>query len=141
MLVIFKMKICIFFYVGVEPLGSEWNSEAKQWLWSQMDGELMTARVLSVSERGYVVKLGIREQDMAAALISVQLAKAPGAISETSCVNSELKHQEKMYENQPNHEQEGVQVPGQSGSISKEMPTEGPAAQSDMQLDCGCSKD
>ncbi|XP_056882915.1 tudor domain-containing protein 1 isoform X3 [Takifugu flavidus] len=120
---------------GVEPLGSEWNSEAKQWLWSQMDGELMTARVLSVSERGYEVKLGIRGQDMAAALISVQLAKAPGAISGTSCVNSELKHQEKMYESQPNQEQEDVQVPGQSGSISKEMPTEGPAAQSDVQLD------
>lgn len=129
-----------FFDVGVEPLGSEWNSEAKQWLWSQMDGELMTAHVLSVSERGYEVKLGIRGQDMAAALISVQLAKAPGAISKAPCVNSELKHQEKMYENQPNHEQ-GVQVPGQSGSISKEMPTEGPAAQSDMQLECGCSKD
>uniref|UniRef100_H2U1B9 Tudor domain containing 1 n=1 Tax=Takifugu rubripes TaxID=31033 RepID=H2U1B9_TAKRU len=96
---------------GVEPLGSEWNSEAKQWLWSQMDGELMTARVLSVSERGYEVKLGIRGQDMAAALISVQLAKAPGAISGTSCVNSELKHQEKMYESQPNQEQEDVQVP------------------------------
>ncbi|XP_029705362.1 tudor domain-containing protein 1 isoform X5 [Takifugu rubripes] len=120
---------------GVEPLGSEWNSEAKQWLWSQMDGELMTARVLSVSERGYEVKLGIRGQDMAAALISVQLAKAPGAISGTSCVNSELKHQEKMYESQPNQEQEDVQVPGQSGSISKEMPTEGPAAQSDVQLE------
>lgn len=106
-----------------------------------MDGELMTARVLSVSERGYEVKLGIRGQDMAAALISVQLAKAPGAISETSCVNSELKHQEKMYESQPNQEQEDVQVPGQSGSISKEMATEGPAAQSDVQLECGCSKD
>lgn len=106
-----------------------------------MDGELMTARVLSVSERGYEVKLGIRGQDMAAALISVQLAKAPGAISEASRVNSELKHQEKTYESQPNHEQEEVQVPGQSGSISKEMPTEGPAAQSDMQLECGCSED
>lgn len=91
----------------------------------------MTARVLSVSERGYEVKLGIRGQDMAAALISVQLAKAPGAISETLCVNSELK--------QPN--QEEVQVPSHSGSISKEMPTEGAAAQSDVQLESGCSKD
>lgn len=106
-----------------------------------MNGELMTARVLSVSERGYEVKLGIRGQDMATALISVQLAKAPGAISKTSCVNSELKHHEKMYESQSNQEQEEVQVPGQSGAISKEMPTEGPAAQSDVHLECRCSED
>lgn len=99
----------------------------------------MTARALSVSERGYEVKLEIRGRDMAAALISVQLAKAPGAISETLCVNSELKRQEKMCESQPKQEQ--VQVPGQSGCISTEMPTEGPAVQSDVQWEGRCSED
>lgn len=124
--------------LGVEPLGSEWTSEAKQWFRSQVDGELVTARVLSVSERGYEVKLEIGERDMAAALISEQLAKAPGAIPETTCVNPELKHAEKAYESQVHQE---VQIPGQSGSISKEMPTDGPTVQSDMQLECRCSKD
>lgn len=122
--------------VGVEPLGLEWASEAQRWFQSQVDGELLTARVLSVSERGYEVKLEIRGQDVAAALISQQLAKAPGAIPKMPCVSSEPKHQEKIQESQLNQ----VQVPGQSGSISKEIPKEGPAAQSDMQLECRCSK-
>lgn len=125
--------------VGVEPLGSEWTSEAKQWFRSQVDGELVTARVLSVSERGYELKLEIRERDMAAALISEQLAKAPGAIPEPTCVNPELKHEEKAYESHVHQEQ--VQIPGQSGSISKEMPTDEATVQSDMQLECRCSKD
>lgn len=122
--------------VGVAPLGSEWSSEAKQWFESQVDGELLTARVLSVSERGYDIKLEIRGRDLAAALISEQLAKAPGAIPKVSCVTAEPKLQENMYESQLNQ----VQVFGQSGSISKEVPTEGPVAQSDMQLECRCSK-
>lgn len=122
--------------VGVASLGSEWSSEAKQWFESQVDGELLTARVLSVSERGYEVKLEIRGRDLAAALISKQLAKAPGAIPKMSCVSAEAKLQENVDESQLNQDQ--VQVPGQSGSISKERPTEGPAVQSDMQLDRRC---
>lgn len=128
----------LYLDVGVAPMGSEWSTEAKQWFESQVDKEPLMARVLSVSERGYEVKLEIRGRDMAAALISEQLAKAPGAIPKVSCVTAEPKLQENMYESQRNQEQ--VQVPGQSGSISKEIPTEGPVAQSDMQLECRCSK-
>lgn len=131
-----KSVLCLD--VGVAPLGSEWSSKAKQWFESQVDGELLTARVLFVSERGYEVKLEIRGRDVAAALISEQLARAPGAIPKMSCVRAEFKLQENMYESQLSQEQ--VQVPGQSGSISKEIPTEGPAAQSDMQLECRCSE-
>lgn len=123
--------------VGVAPLGSEWSSEAKQCFESQVDGETLTARVLSISKRGYEVKLEIRGRDVTAALISEQLAKAPGAIPKMSCVRAEPKLQENMHESQLNQEQ----VPGQSGSISREIPTEGPVAQSDMQLECRCSKD
>uniref|UniRef100_A0A671WXD7 Tudor domain containing 1 n=1 Tax=Sparus aurata TaxID=8175 RepID=A0A671WXD7_SPAAU len=65
---------------GVEPLGSEWSSEALLWFQTLVDGEKLSARVLSVSEQGYNVKLESRGQDMAVALISEQLAKAPGAI-------------------------------------------------------------
>lgn len=122
---------------GVDPRGPEWSNEDKRWFQSQVDGELLTARVLSVTERGYEVKLEIRERDLAAALIAQQLAKAPGASPETSCVNSEPNHHEKMCERQLNQEQ--VQVPGQLGSISKEKPTEGPAAQAHMQLESRCS--
>lgn len=125
--------------LGVAPQGSEWSSEAKQWFASQVDGELLAARVLAVSERGYEVKLEIRGRDVAAALISEQLAKAPGAIPKMSCVRTEPKLQESMFESQLNQEQ--VQVPGRSGSISKEIKTEEPAVQSDMQLESRCSED
>lgn len=135
--------ICVYIYkllfiyvdVGVAPLGPEWGSEAKQWFESQLDGELLTARVLSVSERGYEVKLEIRGRDVAAALISVQLAKASGTIPQMSCVRAESQLLDNMYERQLNQEQ--VQVPGQ---VSKEKPTEGPAVQSHMQLERRCSK-
>lgn len=137
---VFKNDKISFLYldVGVAPLGSAWSSEAKQWFRSQMDGELLTARVLSVSERGYEVKLEIRGRDVAAALISEQLAKAPGAILKMSRVRAESKLLENMYESQLNQEQ--VQVPGQTRSITKESSTEEPAAQSDMQLECRCSE-
>lgn len=103
-----------------------------------MDGELLTAHVLSASERGYEVKLEITGRDVAAALISEQLAKAPGAIPKMSCARAEPKLQENIFESQLNQEQ--VQVPGQSGSFFKEIKTEEPAVQSNMQLESRCSE-
>ncbi|KAM3591615.1 uncharacterized protein V6R79_004845 [Siganus canaliculatus] len=64
---------------GVEPLGSEWSSEALLWFQTLVVGKELSAQVLSVSEQGYDLKLEGHGQDVAAALISEQLAKAPGA--------------------------------------------------------------
>uniref|UniRef100_A0A4W6CCJ3 Tudor domain containing 1 n=1 Tax=Lates calcarifer TaxID=8187 RepID=A0A4W6CCJ3_LATCA len=65
---------------GVEPLGSEWSSEALLWFQTLVDGEHLAARVLSVTEQGYGVELESRGQNVAAALISEQLAKVPGEV-------------------------------------------------------------
>lgn len=66
---------------GVEPLGSEWSSEAQLWFQTLVDGEQLFARVLSVTEQGYGVELESRGRNVAAALISEQLAKVPGQIT------------------------------------------------------------
>lgn len=64
----------------MEPLGSEWSSEAQLWFQTQVDGEL-NARVLSVTEKGYGLELESRGQNVAAALLFQQLAKVPGEIA------------------------------------------------------------
>ncbi|CAJ1081033.1 tudor domain-containing protein 1 isoform X3 [Xyrichtys novacula] len=85
---------------GVEPLGSEWSSEALLWFQTLVDGEQLSARVLSVAEQGYSVELESRGQNVAAALISEQLAKAPGGLpKEThSAAGSTAKQQDKIEE-------------------------------------------
>ncbi|XP_073345172.1 tudor domain-containing protein 1 [Pagrus major] len=116
---------------GVEPPGSEWSSEALLWFQSLVDGEKLSARVLSVSEQGYNVKLESRGQDVAVALISEQLAKAPGAIPlEThGTTGSDSEHQEKIKENE--HSQKQAQASSQTGASCKEIPTEGTATPSE----------
>uniref|UniRef100_A0A8C4HYP7 Tudor domain containing 1 n=1 Tax=Dicentrarchus labrax TaxID=13489 RepID=A0A8C4HYP7_DICLA len=116
---------------GVEPLGSEWSSEALLWFQTRVDGEQLCANVLSASEQGYDVKLESRGQDVAAALISEQLAKAPGAPPKEThaTTGAEAKHQEKIKENE--HSQIHVQASNQTGASSKEVPTDGTAALSE----------
>lgn len=48
------------------------------WFQTQVYGEHLSARVLSVTERGYELELESRGVNVAAALISEQLAKASG---------------------------------------------------------------
>ncbi|XP_042364583.1 tudor domain-containing protein 1 [Plectropomus leopardus] len=99
---------------GVEPLGSEWSSEAQLWFQTVVSGEQLSARVISVTEQGYGVELESRGQNVAAALISAQLAKVPGASpTETHATTG---HQEKTQGNE--HSQ------SQTGAGSKEIPTE-----------------
>uniref|UniRef100_A0A7N8XPG8 Tudor domain containing 1 n=1 Tax=Mastacembelus armatus TaxID=205130 RepID=A0A7N8XPG8_9TELE len=74
---------------GVEPLGSEWSSEALLWFQTLVEGEQLSARVLSVTDQGYGVELESRGQDVAAALISEQLAKIPGDSLEKSQITTE----------------------------------------------------
>ena len=49
-------------YSGVEPLGSEWSSEAQLWFQTLVDGEQLSACVRSITDQGYGVELESRGQ-------------------------------------------------------------------------------
>uniref|UniRef100_A0A3Q3KD09 Tudor domain-containing protein 1 n=2 Tax=Monopterus albus TaxID=43700 RepID=A0A3Q3KD09_MONAL len=113
---------------GVEPLGSEWSSEAVVWFQTLVLGRQLSARVLSITEQGYGVELESRGQNVAAALISEQLAKVPREISKetqetTAC---RAKYPESAKDNELSQIQ--PQASNQTGASSKEMPTEQLAA-------------
>uniref|UniRef100_A0A7N6B5J1 Tudor domain-containing protein 1 n=1 Tax=Anabas testudineus TaxID=64144 RepID=A0A7N6B5J1_ANATE len=106
---------------GVEPLGSEWSSEALLWFQTLVDGEQLSARVLSVTTQGYGVELTCRGQNVAAALLSEHLAKVPGQIPKETEGSTE-KSQAGSNNNEPNQILE--QTSNQTGACSKEMSTE-----------------
>ncbi|KAG8008701.1 Tudor domain-containing protein 1 [Nibea albiflora] len=122
---------CCSVFPGVEPLGSEWSSEALLWFQTLVDGEQLSVCVLSSSDRGYTVKLYSRGQDVAAALISKQLARAPGAIPEETYVTTGSEETIKEID----HSQMHAQASNQTGASPKEMPTEGTATISEAQLE------
>lgn len=62
---------------GVEPLGSEWSSGALLWFQMLQDEPALSARVVSVSGQLHSVKLERNGEDVAAGLISGQLAIIP----------------------------------------------------------------
>nr|XP_057918672.1 tudor domain-containing protein 1 isoform X2 [Doryrhamphus excisus] len=68
------------FLSGVEAMGSEWSSEAIRWFRTQVDGEKLNARVLTVTEHGYGVELEVRGHSITAGLISNLLGRVPGEI-------------------------------------------------------------
>ncbi|XP_059180349.1 tudor domain-containing protein 1 [Centropristis striata] len=108
---------------GVEPLGSEWSSEALLWFQTRVDGEQLSARVLSVTEQGYGVELESRGQNVADALISEELAKAPGTISKEMHATAGSGDQKKLPEKE--YRQIHEQASNQTGARSKDIPTEG----------------
>lgn len=134
---VFSYKACVCFYAGVEPLGSEWSSEALLWFQTLVDGEQLSVRVLSSSDQGYDVKLHSRGQDVADALISKQLAKAPGAIPKETYATTGSEETINEIDDSPMH----AQASNQAGASPKEMPAEGTAAISEAQLECRCPKD
>lgn len=122
--------------VDVEPLGSEWSNEALLRFQNLVDGETLSARALSVSERSYSVKLESRGQDVAATLISEHLAKAPGAVPKDTygTFNSEAKRDEEIKDSEDCTVH--VETPNNLGAISKET-----AIKAEGQLDCRCPED
>ncbi|XP_029312233.1 tudor domain-containing protein 1 [Cottoperca gobio] len=108
---------------GVEPLGSEWSSEALLGFQTLVDGKQLSARVLCVTEQGYGVDLESKGQNVAAALISEQLAKGPGAIPKETHATTGAGHCEKTQGTE--HSQAHVQASNQTGASSQEMPTVG----------------
>lgn len=106
----------------MEPLGSEWSSEALLWFQTRVDGEQLSACVRSVTEQGYGVELESRGQNVAAALIAEQLAKVPGEIPKETHTSTASggEQQEGVKEN--DHSQIQVQASNQTGN-SKEIST------------------
>uniref|UniRef100_M4A0X7 Tudor domain containing 1 n=1 Tax=Xiphophorus maculatus TaxID=8083 RepID=M4A0X7_XIPMA len=94
---------------GVDPIGSEWSSEALLWFQNLLDGEQLSARVLSVTEQGYGLEVISRGQNIAAALIAEQMAKAIG-------VPVGAKHEQvestTTKENGGNEQEDSVEVAG-----------------------------
>lgn len=115
---------------GVEPLGSEWSSEALLWFQTLVDSEHLSARVISVTTQGYGIELESRGQNVAGALLSEQLAKVSGEIpKETNATKgSGARCQESAKENEPS--QTHVQASNQTAADSKAMSTERLAATS-----------
>ncbi|KAK5615952.1 hypothetical protein CRENBAI_019591 [Crenichthys baileyi] len=99
---------------GVEPVGSEWSSEALLWFQTLVDGQPLNARVLAVTEQGYGVELVSRGQNMAAALIAEQLAKAKGEPGKETHVHlgSTMK------------QRDSFQTSKHTEAVSREMPSE-----------------
>ncbi|KAM9817533.1 tudor domain-containing protein 1 [Neosynchiropus ocellatus] len=80
------------YLTGVEPPGSEWSSDAILWFQNMLVGEQLLARVTTVNGEGYGVELECRGENVAAALISKQLAKATSHFEEAAGNFGVLQH-------------------------------------------------
>lgn len=125
---------CVFGLVGVEPLESEWSSEALLCFQNLVDGKQLCARALSLSEKGYKVKLESRGQDVAAALISEQLAKTPGVIANEARVTPGAQPQVKEDVKGCEQSQVHVQASPKTGAIPQDVPTARTGTVSEGQL-------
>ncbi|XP_024865763.1 tudor domain-containing protein 1 isoform X1 [Kryptolebias marmoratus] len=105
---------------GVEPLGSEWSSKALLWFQTLVDGEQLSAHVLTITEQGYGVELESRGMNVAASLISEHLAKASGETSKESPAKvGSITNQEGVKQNE-----DGVQTSIQTETGSKDRARE-----------------
>lgn len=120
---------------GVEPLDSEWSSEAVLWFQTRMDGQQLSARVMSISERGYGVQLQSNGECVKTALISEKLARVFGETQELptatptethASTSSPDKDMERMVKNEHNHIH--VHASNNKEDNSKDQPLEGPTA-------------
>ncbi|XP_054623238.1 tudor domain-containing protein 1 isoform X2 [Dunckerocampus dactyliophorus] len=105
------------FLSGVEAMGSEWSSEAILWFQTQVDGEKMNARVLTVTKQGYGVELECRGQSIAAGLISNVLGRVPGEIPKGvhSILSPGAKQREDVKEKEHSQTQASKQMPTVEG--------------------------
>uniref|UniRef100_A0A3B4B1X5 Tudor domain containing 1 n=1 Tax=Periophthalmus magnuspinnatus TaxID=409849 RepID=A0A3B4B1X5_9GOBI len=71
-------------WLAVEPRGSKWTSKALLQFQTLVEGEALSARVLSVTEDGYGVELQSKSQSVASALVSENLAIFLGEKGKTS---------------------------------------------------------
>ncbi|KAF7655254.1 hypothetical protein LDENG_00058860 [Lucifuga dentata] len=107
---------------GVEALGSEWSSEALLWFQTLVDGEHLSALVRSVTDEGYGVELESRGQNVAAALISEELAKDPRETEQLPAAIPKEMNEDKSRESVKEKEHSHTQA------ISEDIQTEKPKA-------------
>lgn len=106
----------------MEPFGSEWSSEALLWFQALVDGQQLSARILTVTEQGYSLELHSRGKNVAASLISELLAKASGVTSkEPPEKMSSITKQEAVKQNK-DRDQTCVQT--EAGSTEKTVEEE-----------------
>ncbi|XP_029932954.1 tudor domain-containing protein 1 isoform X3 [Myripristis murdjan] len=119
---------------GVLPRGLEWSKEALLWFQTLVDGRQLSARVLSVTDRGYGVELESNGQSVAATLISEQQGRSSTQAvqlsvptpRETHATTGTLaKNPESMIEKEQSHSQ--VQASNVTGASTKDAPAEEPA--------------
>nr|XP_061822693.1 tudor domain-containing protein 1 isoform X1 [Nerophis lumbriciformis] len=102
------------FLPGVEAIASEWSSEATVWFQSQVVGEKLIARVLTVTEQGYGVELECRGHSIKAGLISNLFGKVPGDIPKEAHSRSSPSAEQQTGVTEKEHSQT---------QASKQMPT------------------
>ncbi|XP_061666282.1 tudor domain-containing protein 1 isoform X2 [Syngnathoides biaculeatus] len=108
------------FLSGVEPVGSEWSKEAIFWFQKQVGGEKLSARVFSVSKRGYGVELECRGRSIAAGLVSSLLARCPGEILQKALPGSSPGGEQRA----SIRETEQSQIkPSEQMTVVKELPS------------------
>lgn len=86
---------------GVEPEGSEWTPEALLWFQTLVEGEVLSAQVLSITEDGYGVELQSKGQNVATALVTEHLAKCFGEKKQETAAVSECKQNPKEQSQAP----------------------------------------
>lgn len=120
-------------------MGSEWSSESLLFFHNLVIDEQLSACVLSVSDHVCNVKLESKGQDVAAALISEQLARATGVITNETraATNSDVKCEEKVNDNKLSQPQE----PGLNHTGPKEIPSERAATPAEGQMGGRCPED
>ncbi|XP_049615245.1 tudor domain-containing protein 1 isoform X2 [Syngnathus scovelli] len=77
------------FLSGVEPINSDWSSEAISWFHSQVEGQKLSARTISITERGYGVELQCKGRSIAVDLVSNFFARYPAEIQSAPSPSAE----------------------------------------------------
>uniref|UniRef100_A0A3P8V9W6 Tudor domain containing 1 n=1 Tax=Cynoglossus semilaevis TaxID=244447 RepID=A0A3P8V9W6_CYNSE len=122
---------------GVEPLGSEWTSEAMLWFQNLVDGKLLSARFLCITEQGHCVELESEGRNVAAALISELLSKDCKALSTVTFANTGCvaKNKESTRENEDREIQSQASNPTSTNEPPNEaqapLPPEAPSFKED----------
>lgn len=102
---------------GVAPLGSEWSGKSIKSFLKLVEGKQLSARVVSVTELGFGVELESQGRNVAVALISEHLVRAPGELPEEAHVKTGQLHGDGVKANE--HSQLKVQTPHQTESSGK----------------------
>ncbi|KAG9267905.1 tudor domain-containing protein 1 isoform X2 [Astyanax mexicanus] len=115
---------------GVEPAGGQWNGTAVQRFGELCIGKQLSGKVLSITERGYGVELKCNGQDVAAVLLSEQLAKPFGQETKLTAQQNKPSDLKEASPAQTPLQTEKLPLAEQPASITDEEPAPAQATQS-----------